>query len=239
MSDPRNCQRPSALAMTLAGWLVAFAVVTAVLAAFGDELADLPLALRALALSGVLVALMVNVVMPALSRAIGRAAAGVPSAGIGHEHPRLETLPDWPGREIALLSTVDRSPFAIPVSAPQRVGDRRVLISLQRDRGSLARLRRRPEVALTLLAEGDIALTARGTAWIVEEPMARAPGYAAVAIDVEHIDDHRQAAFVVESGVDRRWVDEGERRALRERVEALGALVAADGPPAQPAARGA
>jgi hypothetical protein len=236
MSDPRNRQRPSALVMTLTAWLVAFAVVTAVLAAFGDELADLPLALRALALSGILVALMVNVVMPVLSRAIGRAAPDVP-AGTGDEHPRLETLPAWPGRTIALLSTVDRSPFAIPVSAPQRAGDRRVLISLQRDRGSLARLRRRPEVALTLLAEGDIAFTARGTARIVEGSMARAPAYAAVAIDVEHIDDHRQAAFVVESGVDRRWVDEGERRALRERVEALSARVAADGPPAQPAAQ--
>jgi hypothetical protein len=136
-------------------------------------------------------------------------------------HPSLDTLPEWPGRTIAVLSTVDDGPYAIPVSAPQRAGDRRILLSLKRDRGSLARLRRHPEVALTLLTEGDIALTARGRARIAEEPMAADPDYAAVAIDVEQIDDHRQAAFTVESGVDRRWVDEGEQRALRDRVQAL------------------
>lgn len=41
--------------------------------------------------------------------------------------------------------------------------------------------------------------------------MARAGDYAAVAIDIEHIDDHRQAAFLVESGVDRQWVDGREQ----------------------------
>jgi hypothetical protein len=73
-----------------------------------------------------------------------------------------------------------------------------------------------------------VALTARGRARIVQEPMARAPKYAAVAIDVEHIDDHRQGAFLVASGIDRRWVDEGEKRALGERVAALGEIAARD-----------
>jgi hypothetical protein len=81
-------------------------------------------------------------------------------------------------------------------------------------------------VALTVLAEGDIAFTARGWARVVEERLARAPDYAAVAIDVEHIDDHRQPEFAVESGIDRRWLDEDEQRALRERVEVLGELAA-------------
>jgi len=136
-------------------------------------------------------------------------------------HPELEALPDWPLRTIAVLATVGETVHAIPVSAPVRAGDRRILLSLHRDRGSLARLRRRPEVALTLLTEGDVALTARGRARVVEEPMECAPDYAAVAIDVERIDDHRQAAFRVEAGVDRSWVDETEQRALGERVRAL------------------
>jgi hypothetical protein len=42
-----------------------------------------------------------------------------------------------------------------------------------------------------------------------------------VAIDVERIDDHRQADFLVEAGVDRRWLDEAARDALGERVRAL------------------
>jgi hypothetical protein len=143
------------------------------------------------------------------------------------EHPRLETLPDWPARTIALLSTVDDDGlYAIPVSAPLRAGERRILLSLHRDRGSLARLRGRRQVALGILAEGDIAFTARGRSHVVEVAMARAPEYASIVIDVEQIDDHRQAAFRVTAGVDREWVDEGEQRALRERVEALTELAA-------------
>jgi hypothetical protein len=136
-------------------------------------------------------------------------------------HPELEALPDWPLRTIAVLATVNETVHAIPVSAPVRAGDRRILLSLRRDRGSLARLREQPQVALTLLTEGDIALTASGSARVVEEQMDCAPDYAAVAIDVERIDDHRQAAFRVEAGVDRSWVDEREQRALGERVRAL------------------
>jgi hypothetical protein len=131
------------------------------------------------------------------------------------------SLPEWPPRTIAVLVTTDPRPHAIPVSAPVRSGERTILLSLHRERGSLARLRERPDVALTFLAEGDVAFTARGRARIAEEPMAVAPDYAAVAIDVEEVDDHRQAAFLVEAGVDRTWVDEDEQRALGARVGAL------------------
>jgi len=132
-----------------------------------------------------------------------------------------EALPEWPTRTIAVLATLDDGPYAIPVSAPLRVGDRRILLSLHRTRGSLSRLREHPQVALAVLTRGNIAFTVRGRARIVQEPMAAAPDYAAVAIDVAQIHDHRQAAFLVEAGVDRRWLDEGERDALGERVRAL------------------
>jgi hypothetical protein len=74
---------------------------------------------------------------------------------------------------------------------------------------------------LLILTEGNIAFTARGTARIVEDPMESSPDYAAVEIEVEEIDDHRQAEFVVEAGVDRRWLDELEQRDLGSRIEAL------------------
>jgi Pyridoxamine 5'-phosphate oxidase len=240
LDDPSRTRRWLApVASTLGAWLVAFLVVTALLTLFGDELGSLPLALRALVISGLLVALMVNVVMPVLNVAIARWLAGPPrtplpggrpsttsGARAVPEHPELEALPEWPARTIAVLSTVDPDPYAIPVSAPLRAGDHRVLISLHRSRGSLARLRRRARVALTVLTEGNIAVTARGRARIVEERLARALDYAAVAIDVEHVDDHRQAEFAVESGIDRRWVDESEKRGLGERVAALSDLAA-------------
>ena len=136
------------------------------------------------------------------------------------------SLPEWPARTIAVLATVDDGPHAIPVSAPVRAGDHTILLGLHRSRDSLARLRRRPQVALLVLAEGNVAFTARGQARIAAEPMAGAPEYAAVAIDVTEIDDHRQPAFTVEAGVDRAWIDETEREALGRRVEALRRLAA-------------
>jgi antibiotic biosynthesis monooxygenase (ABM) superfamily enzyme len=71
------------VATTMGAWLVAFLVVTALLTAFADELASLPLALRALLISGVLVALMVNLVMPLLSGALARWLAGPPPTTAG------------------------------------------------------------------------------------------------------------------------------------------------------------
>ena len=53
--------------MTLATWLVAFATVTAILSIFGHQLAELPLAIRALMISGVLVVVMTQLVQPALN----------------------------------------------------------------------------------------------------------------------------------------------------------------------------
>ena len=141
-------------------------------------------------------------------------------------HPRLEKLPEWPTKTVAVLATVDPDPHAIPVSAPVRAGDCLILLNLKRGRGSLARLRNRPRVALLILAGGNLAFTARGTAHVVEEPMESAPDYAAIGFEVEEIDDHRQAEFVVESGVDRRWTDGHEQRALGVRVAALRDLTA-------------
>jgi hypothetical protein len=142
------------------------------------------------------------------------------------DHPELEALPEWPIRTIAVLATVDEAPYVIPISAPLRTGNRRILFSLHRSRGSLARLRKRAQVAVTVLTAGDVAFTARGRALVVQEPLAGAPDHVAVAVDVEHVDDHRQPAFSVDSGVGRRWVDESEQRALGERVAALRDLAA-------------
>lgn len=132
-------------------------------------------------------------------------------------------LPDFPRRTVAVLATVDPAPHAIPVSAPVRASDTRILLSLHRTRDSLARLRRTPEVALAVLAEGDVAFTARGRARVIEDPMACDGDYAAVAIDVEHVDDHRQPAFAVTGGVDREWTDTAEQERLGARVAQLAA----------------
>jgi hypothetical protein len=146
-------------------------------------------------------------------------------------HPQLEVLPDWPTRTIAVLATVNQGPHAIPISAPLRAGDRRILLSLRHGRGSLERLRSQPRVALAVLTEGNIAFSAHGHARIVRDRLAGASDYAAVAIDVERIDDHRQAEFRVESGIVRSWVDENEQSALARRVDALRQLVTSDGMP--------
>jgi Pyridoxamine 5'-phosphate oxidase len=154
----------------------------------------------------------------------------MPSLTRVSDHPELAVLPEWALRTIGVLATVDDCPHAIPISAPMRAGDHCILLSLHRDRGSLARRREEPRVALLILAEGDLAFTARGRAQLVSEPLAGAPEYVGIAITVETIDDHRQAAFRVESGAGRTWIDESERMASAERV--VGALrqLAGDGP---------
>jgi len=136
-----------------------------------------------------------------------------------HASPGI--LPRWPQRTVAVLSTVDEGVHAIPVSAPVRAGDRRILLSLHHSRDTVGRIRRWPEVALTVLAEGDLAFTARGRATVAEEPMAADPEYVAVAIEVAHVDDHRQPAFRVTNGVDREWVDPAARTRLAARLRAL------------------
>jgi Pyridoxamine 5'-phosphate oxidase len=135
--------------------------------------------------------------------------------------PGQPGLPGWPQRTIAVLSTVDRDVHAIPISAPVRAGERAILLSVHRSRDTLGRIRRCPEVALTFLAEGDVAFTARGRAAVIQEAMAVDPEYAAVSIAVEHVDDHRQTAFRVTAGVDREWVDHAAKAALGARVRAL------------------
>jgi Pyridoxamine 5'-phosphate oxidase len=130
-------------------------------------------------------------------------------------------LPDFPRRTIAVLSTVDPEPHAIPVSAPVRAGDTTILLSLHRSRDSLARLRENHAVALTVRAEGDVAFTARGHAHVIRDVLDSDPDYAGVAIEVEHVDDHRQPGFTVTGGVDRAWRDDDEKRRLGARVEEL------------------
>jgi antibiotic biosynthesis monooxygenase (ABM) superfamily enzyme len=78
------------MATTLAGWLAAFFVVTAILRLFGDQLGSLPLELRALVLSGVLVGLMANVVMPFLNVVAARRWSDSPDGGCGGGRPYRE-----------------------------------------------------------------------------------------------------------------------------------------------------
>lgn len=138
--------------------------------------------------------------------------------------PDPEALPDWTPGTVVILSTGAGPPHAIPVSAGVRAGSRRLLLALARRRESLARLKRDPQVALTILTGGDIALTAHGRATVVEEPMAVSDSVAAVAIDVERIQDHGQPRFEIEAGVTWRWTDaEAERRdgEIRDALRAL------------------
>ena len=133
-------------------------------------------------------------------------------------------LPTWPARTIGILVTYDAADdglHAIPISAPVRASDQTVLLSLHHTRDSLARLRAHPRVALTILTEGNTAFTARGTATVILDPMPVDPDYAAVRIDVQEVDDHRQQAFTVTSGPGRDWLDSDERAALGRRVKAL------------------
>lgn len=142
-----------------------------------------------------------------------------------HAH-ELDRLPAWEAGTVAILSTCAGAPHAIPVSTGVRVGDHLVLLALARRRESLARLREEPRCALTILARG-VACTAHGTARIVEEPMSISDKVAAVAVDVDSIQDHDQPRFAIEAGVRWGWTDAEAATRDREIREALAALAAA------------
>jgi len=148
--------------------------------------------------------------------------------GSQQHYPKRKPLPEWPEKTIAVLSTQNEEVHAIPITAPLRIGDRQILFRLRRCRRSLARLREHPKVALTIFGKGNLAFTARGPARVVQESMIVAPMFAAVAIDVENIDDHRQRDLVVDSGVSLDWDNETTQGFLHEHVNALREVAAGE-----------
>ncbi|MDP8968142.1 MAG: pyridoxamine 5'-phosphate oxidase family protein [Actinomycetota bacterium] len=135
-------------------------------------------------------------------------------------------LPEWRDGAVAILSTVSGGmPHGVPVSTAVRAGPRRVLFALAHSRGSLARLCADPRAALSLVGAGDIAFTARGRAAVVVESLEGADNVAAVALDVERIDDHGRAEFEILDGVRWRWLDESAQRRDAQVRAALRALV--------------
>ena len=136
----------------------------------------------------------------------------------------MDELPDWSPGTVAVLSTGGGPPHGIPISTALRAGPRTVLLALGLGRDSLARLRREPRCALTLLDGRDIAFTAHASAAIVQEPMAVSDRVAAVRLDVNAIQHHGQPRFTIEAGVRWRWTDEQAERddaAIRAGLAAL------------------
>src|SRR2546423_3680020 len=79
---PTLRRRLAPVIITVVAWLAAFIVVWLVLTVFAAQLAVLPVAVRALLISGLLVAVMVNVVMPTLTARVNRWVVGT-----SREHP--------------------------------------------------------------------------------------------------------------------------------------------------------
>jgi hypothetical protein len=123
----------------------------------------------------------------------------------------LQELPEFEPGTVCVLTTGGGAPHAIPVSTALRAGSRRVLLALAARRESLARLRREPRCALTIMA-ADVACTAHARAEIVQESLPGAEGVAAVALEVDVIQDHMQPRFAVAAGVAWHWIDEDARR---------------------------
>ncbi len=117
-------------------------------------------------------------------------------------------IPDWPDATVAVLTTAGEEPHAIPVSTAVRTGDREVRLALGRRRESLARLRRDPRCALTVVAAG-VAVTLHGRAAETGE----AAGVVILTMSVESVQDHDTPLFEIDAGVAWRWTDaEAERR---------------------------
>jgi hypothetical protein len=119
-------------------------------------------------------------------------------------------MPGWPDGTVVVLVTQGRSPHAIPVSAALRGGPKSILHGLGATRDTHARLRRDPAVAVLVLAAGDLAFTAYGSARVLDAPVVA--GVVAVRVDVERLQDHMRATIAVDSGVGWRWTDPAAER---------------------------
>ncbi len=133
-------------------------------------------------------------------------------------------LPDWPAGTVAVLATGAGAPHAIPVSALLRAGPARIVLALAPRRESLRRLREDPRVALTVMAAGNVALTAEGGARVIAEPLPGAERVVGVEMLVERVQDHGTRHFAITDGVQWHWAEEeAERRDAQVRA-ALAAL---------------
>lgn len=126
-------------------------------------------------------------------------------------------LPSWPEATPAVLTT---GGHAIPVSLVLRAGPRALVIGLAPSRESLKRLREDGRCAVTILAAGDIAITAYGRATSFDE----AAHVIAVRIEVDEIADHNQPTYTIEDGVRWRWTDAGAEAKDAEARAALSRL---------------
>ena len=120
------------------------------------------------------------------------------------------SLPDWPAGTVCLLATAGE-PHAIPVSTALRAGDREILLALGSRRGALERLRADPRVALAVLAAGDLAFTAHGSAAVAADPLEGIDGVVGVRIEVDRVSSHGRPTFEIERGVAWSWTDEQAR----------------------------
>ena len=136
----------------------------------------------------------------------------------------MDALPEFPEGLVGFVATLgDEGPHVIPVSALHRAGPRRVLFALAPVRGSLARLRVRPQVALTLAGRGFV-LTAHGRAAVVADPLPGADFMVAVELRVERLADHLRPETDLRGGVDWGWRDPAGAERHDSVMAALAAL---------------
>jgi hypothetical protein len=126
----------------------------------------------------------------------------------------MEQLPQWPDGTVATLTT---GGHAIPVSLVLRAGPRALLIGLAPSRESLQRLREDGRCAVTILAAGDVAVTAYGRATNFDE----AAHVIGVRVEVDEITDHYRPVYTIEDGVPWRWTDADAERADQQARAAL------------------
>ena len=133
-------------------------------------------------------------------------------------------LPQWPPGTVCILATGGDGPHAIPVSTAVRLPGKRIVLALGARRGSLQRLREDPQVALTVLAAGDVAFTAHGTAQVIVDPLPGLEGVVGVEISVDRVSSHKRPTFAIADGVAWSWAnDEARERdaAVRSALLAL------------------
>ena len=137
----------------------------------------------------------------------------------GSSFAGVDRLPYWKRGTAGVLCV--SGPHAIPVSTAVRADDRRVLLALGGQRETLRRLRDDERAALCMLGEG-FAISAHGSAAVLDRPLDAAPKVAVVDLHVERVQDHlADGRTEIDDGARWRWREERWAKADRELVDEL------------------
>lgn len=103
----------------------------------------------------------------------------------------------------SVVATIDEdgSPRVAPFGSLRAVNSRLLRLIAHQYHDTLANLKRDPRVMVSMICPPDIAVSARGRARIVEDPLSIDKNYALIEIDIEEVKNDMPVRIGIDSGI--------------------------------------